>query len=50
MVQVTNDLRGQLDASYGMDGLIGDGLPPATRRPDTAKPRSMLEATSIPIK
>ena len=31
-------------------GLIGDGAPPMSRRPETAKPKSMMEAKAIAIK
>lgn len=30
--------------------MVGDGLPPHSRRPETAKPKSLLTATPVPIK
>ena len=43
------DLDGGRSEEFG-GGLIGDGQPPMSRRPETAKPKSMMEAKAIAIK
>lgn len=43
------DLDGPL-AEGGENGLIGTGQPPLSRRPETAKPKSLMEAKAIAIK
>ena len=46
---INDDLEGNNSEEFGA-GLIGDGNPPMSRRPETAKPKSMMEAKAIAIK
>lgn len=42
------DLEGNFNS--GMDGIIGDGNPAMSRRPETAKPKSLQDAKAIAVK